>query len=86
MPVLSERSADTPPWLQNWIDNIKTGKKNTGSYEFTREITESFNLGAVSLQCNGKKLLYNPNTRQVTNDDAANKLLSRDTRKGWEFV
>ena len=76
----------TPLWLKNWIDNVKTGKKNPSSYELTKEITESFNLGAVSLQRNGKKLLYDPATRRVTNDEEANKLLGRDTRKGWEFV
>jgi len=51
-----------------------------------RNLTETYNLGAVSLMRNGKKLTYDPNTRQVTNDDEGNKLLSRDTRKGWEFV
>ncbi|MDL2265733.1 Gfo/Idh/MocA family oxidoreductase [Parabacteroides sp. OttesenSCG-928-G07] len=79
-------SEGTPRWLQGWIDNVKEGKKNPGSFEFVRELTESYNLGAVSLQCNGKKLLYDSATRTVTNDAEANKLLSRDTRKGWEFV
>jgi predicted dehydrogenase len=79
-------SEGTPRWLQGWIDNIKSGKKGPGSFEFVRELTESYNVGAVSLQCNGKKLLYDPSTRTITNDAEANKFLSRDTRKGWEFV
>jgi len=87
MPAMNEMiSEGTPRWLHDWIENVKTGKKNPCSYEFTREITETFNLGAVSLQCNGKKLLYNPTVRRITNDDDANRLLERDTRKGWEFV
>ena len=76
----------TPSWLQSWIDNIKEGKKNPGSFEFIRELTETYNLGAVSLMSNGKKLNYDPNTRRITNDERANRLLDRDTRKGWEFV
>ena len=87
MPKMNEQvSEGTPRWLQNWIDNIKEGKKNPASFEFIRSLTETYNLGAVSLMRNGKKLTYDPNTRQVTNDDEGNKLLSRDTRKGWEFV
>lgn len=87
LPNQSEMVAEgTPRWLQGWIDNVKSGKKGPGSFELVRELTESYNLGAVSLQSNGKKLLYDPVTRTVTNDAEANKLLSRDTRKGWEFV
>jgi len=87
LPNQSEMvSEGTPRWLHDWITNIKEGKKNAGAFEFTRELTETYNLGAVSLQRNGKKLLYNPATRTVTNDDEGNKLLHRDTRKGWEFV
>jgi predicted dehydrogenase len=79
-------SPGTPRWLQGWIDNVKGGQKNPGSFEFIRELTETYNLGAVSLMCNGKKLIYDPATRSITNDAQANKLLERDTRKGWEFV
>ena len=87
MPNMSEQiSEGTPRWLQGWIDNVKGVNKNPGSFEFVRELTETYNLGAVSMMRNGKKLLYDPATRTVTNDEEGNKLLHRDTRKGWEFV
>jgi len=87
-PVEGGRSSqeETPQWLQIWIDNVKGGKKDPASFEYIRELTETYNLGAVSLMRNGKKLLYDPNTRRVTNDEEGNKLLSRDTRKEWAFV
>ena len=86
-PDQSEIVAEgTTRWLQEWIDHVRTGKKNPGSFESIRELTESYNLGAVSLMRNGKKLTYDTNTRRVTNDDEGDKLLHRDTRKGWEFV
>jgi len=87
LPDQNEMVAEgTPRWLQSWIDNVKGGKKNPGAFEFTRELTETYNLGSVSLQCNGRKLLYDPKTRTVNNDDEGNRLLHRDTRRGWEFV
>ncbi|MDR2473871.1 MAG: Gfo/Idh/MocA family oxidoreductase [Tannerella sp.] len=75
----------TDRWLQNWIDGVRGKSKNLGSFEFAKEVNETFNLGSVSLMCNGKKLLYDPATRTITNDAAANKLLTRDVRKGWEM-
>jgi len=87
LPNQSEQvSEGTPRWLQGWIDNVKGVSKGPGSFEFIRELTETYNLGAVSMMRDGKKLLYDPKTRTVTNDDEGNKLLHRDTRKGWEFV
>ena len=87
LPNQSEQVAEgTPRWLQGWIDNVKGISKGPGSFEFIRELTETYNLGAVSMMRDGKKLLYDTATRTVTNDDEGNKLLHRDTRKGWEFV
>jgi len=76
----------TPRWLQDWIANVKEGRKGPGSYEYIRELTETYNVGAVSMMRNGAKLLYDPATRRITNDEVANRLLNRDTRRGWEFV
>ena len=87
LPNQSEQVAEgTPRWLQGWIDNVKGISKSPGSFEFIRELTETYNLGAVSMMCDGKKLLYDSTIRTVTNDSEGNKLLHRDTRKGWEFV
>ena len=74
--------------LQAWIDEVKGNStiKSPASFEFARELSESYNLGAASMMCNGKKLLYDPASRRVTNDEQGNKYLSRDTRRGWEFV
>ena len=81
-----EVSPDTPRWLQGWIDRIKGGPVNPGSFDYVRELTETYTLGAVSMMRDGAKLLYDSTARRVTNDDEGNKLLHRDTRKGWEFV
>ena len=81
-------SEGTPRWLQDWINDCKgtSTSKNRGSFNFVRELTESYNLGAVSMMCDGKKLTYDSRTRTITNDAQANGYLSRDTRRGWEFI
>jgi hypothetical protein len=75
----------TDRWLQMWIDGCKGKGKGAGSFEYAKEVNETFNLGSISLMSNGKKLEYNPQTRTITNDAEANKLLTRKIRKGWEM-
>jgi predicted dehydrogenase len=75
----------TVPWLQTWIDGCRKKGKGPGSFEYAKEVNETFNLGSVSLMSNGKKLEYDPVGRTITNDAAANKLLTRKIRKGWEM-
>lgn len=84
----SIESAPTPNtgnWLQVWLDGCRGNGKSPGAFENCKEINETFNLGSVSLMCQGKKLVYDPQTRKVTNDAHANRLLGRDVRKGWEI-
>ncbi|MDR1595111.1 MAG: Gfo/Idh/MocA family oxidoreductase [Prevotellaceae bacterium] len=78
-------SDGTARWLQTWIDGCRGKGKGPASFENAKEVNETFNLGSVSLISNGKKLMYDPRTRTVTNDEAANKLLARKVRKGWEM-
>ena len=82
------RRSDVASGVPGWIADIKgtNPSKSPASFEFAKALTETYNLGAVSMMCDGKKLLYDTNTRRVTNDEEGNKLLSRDTRRGWEFV
>ncbi|RHJ95375.1 Gfo/Idh/MocA family protein [Parabacteroides bouchesdurhonensis] len=75
----------TERWLQKWIDGCRGKGKGPGSFEYAKEVNETFNLGAVSLMSGGQKLEYDPQTRVITNNEEANKLLSRKTRKGWEI-
>jgi len=72
-------------WLQRWVDACRAGTKVPGAFEDTEEICETFNLGAVSMMCQGRKLEYDPATRTVTNDAHGNRLLRRDVRSGWEI-
>ena len=83
-----DASEGTIRWLHHWLEDVKgiSQKKNPGSFEYISALNQTYNLGAVSLMSNGKKLLYDSATRRITNDEEANKLLHRDTRRGWEFV
>ena len=83
--VQSAPTPNTGNWLQVWINGCRGQGKGPGAFEHSKEICETFNLGSVSLMCQGKKLEYDPATRRVTNDEQGNRLLRRDSRSGWEI-
>ena len=83
--VPSAPTPSTKNWLDRWLDGCRGKGKGPGSFEYMKEVTETFNLGSVSLMCQGKKLEYDPSSRKVTNDAHGDRLLRRDVRKGWEI-
>ncbi len=87
--VKSDPTPDTSDWLQVWLDGVRGNAqhngKGPGSFEYCKEVNETFNLGSVSLMCQGKKLEYDSKNRKITNDAQGDKLLKRDARPGWEI-
>lgn len=68
-----------------WVTSIKDKKQSPGSFINAQCVTEAINLAAVALRA--KKLVhYDSASMKITNDDEANKFLTRDYRKGWELA
>ena len=73
-----ERRSDT------WVQAIKSGEESPGSFRYAGPITDTINLGAVALRA-GKKVEFDSEKMEITNDKAANKFLKREYREGWEL-
>lgn len=67
-----------------WVRSILSGEESPGSFIYAGTVTEMINLGAVALRAK-KKLEYNSAEMKITNDEEANKFISRDYREGWEL-
>jgi hypothetical protein len=67
-----------------WVKAIKENKESPGSFQYAGTVTEAINLAAVALRA-GKKVEYDSKNMKITNDEAANKYLTREYRKGWEL-
>lgn len=82
----SERidSANVERNTSAWVEAIQTGEQTPGSFIRAKTITDTINLGAVALRA-GKKVDFDAETLKITNDEQANKLLSREYRKDWEI-
>ncbi len=89
MTYYKSPSADaiTPPaqdFQKEWINACKTDLKTSCNFDYNGLMTEQMALGLVAYRA-GRKIDYDGQSGRVTNDEAANALLKRDYRKGWEL-
>jgi hypothetical protein len=66
------------------MDAFRNKTESPGSFANASAVTETILLGGVALRAK-KKLEYDPANMKITNDEAANKYLYREYRKGWEL-
>ncbi|HME39232.1 MAG TPA: Gfo/Idh/MocA family oxidoreductase [Steroidobacteraceae bacterium] len=68
----------------NWTKAIRGEAKASSPIEYAAQLTETMLLGVVALRAGqGKKILYDGERGQITNQPSANQYLSRDYRAGW---
>ncbi len=72
------------PRTNTWVTAIKEDKESPGSFKYAGTVTETINLAAVALRA-GKKVEYDSASMKITNDEAANNLLTREYRDGWKL-
>lgn len=73
-----ERRSDT------WASAIKSDEESPGSFVYAGPVTEAINLAAVALRAK-KEVRYDSENMKITNDEEANKFLTREYRNGWEM-
>jgi hypothetical protein len=78
-----DQQGGASPGVRQWMAAVRGGPQSPSSFLNAWPITEAVNLYAVALRT-GKKLLYDAESRKITNVADANKYLSREYRKGWD--
>jgi hypothetical protein len=78
------REQTVPRGNNVWIEAFKNNTQSPGSFLYAGPVTETILLGAVALRA-GKKVEYDTVNMKITNNEAANKYLTREYRKGWEL-
>ncbi len=78
---------ETQYHLENWIECIKTRERCTADIEYGQRSTTLCYLVNIVREIGrvGEKLRWGPETERFINCDAANKLLSRPRRAGYEL-
>jgi predicted dehydrogenase len=78
---------ETQYHLENWVECIKTRQRCTADIEYGQRSTTVCYLVNIAREIGrvGEKLRWDPAAERFTNCDEANKLLSRERRKGYEL-
>ena len=65
-----------------WIQASKTGGPTTCNFDYSGALSESVLLGNVAFRAQ-KRIEWDAENVEVTNDAAANRFVKREYRKGW---
>jgi hypothetical protein len=65
-----------------WILACKGGPKAYSNFDYSGPLTEMILLGNVALR-SGKKIEWNAKKLKITNDKAANQLISKKYQRGY---
>ncbi|GMW02099.1 MAG: hypothetical protein AMXMBFR84_32350 [Candidatus Hydrogenedentota bacterium] len=78
---------ETQPHIENWIECIQTRSRCNADIEFGQRSSSLCYLVNIAREVGqvGAVLQWNPDTERFTNNDAANALLSRPRRPGYEL-
>jgi predicted dehydrogenase len=73
---------------QEWAEAIKAGKPSLAysNFDYAARLTETMLMGNIAVRFAGKKLEWNAAKFQFTNSADATKLVSKEYRKGWDYL
>ncbi len=71
--------------LDQFIQACKGGPKTSANFEKLYDQITMTNISAIAMRFEGKKLLWDHEKQEFTNEPEANKLLKRKYRPGWEI-
>lgn len=75
---------ESPGHHAQWITACKTGSATGSNFAYAGPFTEIVLLGNVAYRA-GTSIIYDPKSMSITNNDAANSLLRKNYRPGWEI-
>jgi predicted dehydrogenase len=73
---------DSPGQHQEWLLACKTGSPTSSPFSYAGPLSEANHLGNVAFRAGGK-ILWDAKSMRITNNEAANRFLSRTPRSGW---
>lgn len=84
LPSNAIRLAESNDHMGNFFDSIKSRKPPICEAEIGHRSATVCHLGVISLRL-GRKLQWNPQTERFVGDEEANRWLTRELRKPWNY-
>jgi predicted dehydrogenase len=76
----------TESHTMNWVRACKGETQASSPFEYAAQLNETMVLGVAAMRAGaGKKLYYDSERMEFSNDREATKLLTRNYRPGWEL-
>jgi len=70
---------------KDWVRACKDGKPASSNFDFSGPLSEMVLMGNLAVRFPDRRLLWDGEKMQVTNDAAANAYVRRQYRKGWSL-
>jgi predicted dehydrogenase len=70
---------------QDWIRACKGGRPASSSFEYSGPLSETVLMGNLAVRFPDRRLLWNGEAMEVTNDADANAYVRREYREGWHL-
>ena len=68
---------------QDWVRACKGGQSASSNFDFSGPLSEMVLMGNLAVRYPNRKLLWNGQKMEVTNDAEANSYVRRRYRQGW---
>ncbi|MBN1342871.1 MAG: Gfo/Idh/MocA family oxidoreductase [Phycisphaerae bacterium] len=68
---------------KDWIRACKDGKPSSSNFDYAGPLSETVLMGNLAVRFPDRKLLWDGEKMEVTNDPAANAFVRRQYREGW---
>ena len=75
---------DSPGQQEEWLIACRTGSPTGSPFSYAGPLTEANHLGNVAFRA-GHKIHWDSKNMRITNDEAANRFLTRKPRPGWSL-
>ena len=70
---------------QDWIRACKGGKPASSNFDYSGPLSETVLMGNLAIRFPDRKLLWNGEAMEITNDADANAYVRRQYREGWQL-
>jgi len=70
---------------KDWVRSCKDGKPASSNFDYSGPLSEMVLMGNLAVRFPNRRLLWNGEKMQVTNDATADAYVRRQYRKGWEL-
>jgi hypothetical protein len=70
---------------QDWVRACKGGKPASSNFDYSGPLSETVLMGNLAIRFPDRKLLWNGEAMEITNDADANAYVRRQYREGWQL-